>query len=117
MAEQTRIGHVYIISNIGAFGEEVFKIGMTRRLNRETGFRELGDASVPFPFEVHALIFTEDAPKLERELHEAMADARVNRVNFRKEFFRAPGHRVAQVVRERFPNVIYIESHRNHKNI
>jgi hypothetical protein len=110
MAEQTRIGHVYIISNIGAFGEEVFKIGMTRRLEPRDRIRELGDASVPFPFEVHALIFTEDAPTLERELHEAMADARVNRVNLRKEFFRAPGQRVAQVVRERFPSVIYVEN-------
>jgi hypothetical protein len=109
MAEQTRIGHVYVISNIGSFGEEVFKIGMTRRLEPLDRIRELGDASVPFPFEVHALIFTEDAPALERELHLAMEDVRVNRVNLRKEFFRASGARVAQVVRERFPNVVYIE--------
>lgn len=109
MAEQTRIGHVYIISNIGSFGEEVFKVGMTRRLEPLDRIRELGDASVPFPFEVHALIFTEDAPTLERELHTAMEDARVNRVNLRKEFFRATGARVAQVVRERFPNVVYNE--------
>ena len=81
MAEQTRIGHVYIISNIGSFGEEVFKIGMTRRLEPLDRIKELGDASVPFPFEVHALIFTEDAPTLGRELHMAMEDARLNRVN------------------------------------
>jgi hypothetical protein len=109
MAEQTRIGHVYIISNIGSFGEEVFKIGMTRRLEPLDRIRELGDASVPFPFEIHALIFTEDAPALERELHAAMEDARVNRVNLRKEFFRASSAHVAQVVRKRFPNVVYVE--------
>lgn len=109
MAEQTRIGHVYVISNIGSFGEEVFKIGMTRRLEPLDRIRELGDASVPFPFEVHALVFTEDAPALERELHLAMEDARVNRVNLRKEFFRASGARIAQVIRKRFPNVVYVE--------
>lgn len=109
MAEQTRIGHVYIISNVGAFGEEVFKIGMTRRLEPLDRIRELGDASVPFPFEVHALIFTEDAPTLERELHAAMEDARMNRVNLRKEFFRASGSRVAEIVRARFPSVVYVE--------
>lgn len=110
MAEQTRIGHVYIISNIGSFGDQVFKIGMTRRLEPLDRIRELGDASVPFPFEVHALIFTENAPGLERELHAAMEDARVNRVNLRKEFFRASGFRVAEIVRSRFPSVVYVEN-------
>lgn len=109
MAEQTRIGHVYIISNVGSFGEEVFKIGMTRRLEPLERIRELGDASVPFPFEVHAMIFTEDAPTLERELHVAMQDARINRVNLRKEFFRTSGARVANIIRERFPNIVYVE--------
>ncbi len=109
MAQQTKVGYVYIISNVGSFGEQVFKIGMTRRLEPLDRVRELGDASVPFPFDVHALIFTDDAPSLERELHLAMEKARVNLVNTRKEFFRASGDEVAKVVRDRFPNVVYLE--------
>lgn len=88
MAQQTRSGHVYIISNIGSFGEDVFKIGMTRRLEPNDRVRELGDASVPFPFDVHAMIFSEDAPALETELHKIFARNQVNKVNPRKEFFR-----------------------------
>lgn len=87
-AQLTRSGHVYVISNIGSFGEEVYKIGMTRRLVPDDRVKELGDASVPFPFDVHAMIYTEDAPKLESELHKVFDDHRVNRVNTRKEFFR-----------------------------
>ncbi len=89
MAEQTRQGHVYVISNIGSFGEGVFKIGMTRRRNPQERIDELGDASVPFSFDVHALIETEDAPTLEKALHHAFAGQRVNMINPRKEFFRA----------------------------
>lgn len=88
MAQQTRAGHVYIISNIGSFGEEVFKIGMTRRLDPLDRVRELGDASVPFAFDVHAMIWSEDAPALERELHIEFMRAQVNKINPRKEFFR-----------------------------
>jgi len=88
MAEQTRKGYIYVISNIGSFGEDVYKIGMTRRLDPMDRVRELGDASVPFPFDVHAMIYYEDAPKLENQLHKEFNNNRVNAVNLRKEFFR-----------------------------
>lgn len=90
MAEQTRMGHVYVISNVGSFGEEVFKIGLTRRLEPLDRIRELGDASVPFGFDVHAMIFSENAPSLETSLHRHFLTAQVNKVNPRKEFFRVP---------------------------
>jgi Meiotically Up-regulated Gene 113 (MUG113) protein/uncharacterized protein DUF4041 len=90
MAQQTRTGHVYVISNIGSLGEEVFKIGLTRRLEPLDRIRELGDASVPFEFDVHALILSDDAPTLERSLHRHFLAAQVNKVNPRKEFFRVP---------------------------
>lgn len=88
MAQQTRVGHVYVISNIGSFGENVYKIGMTRRLEPLDRVRELGDASVPFEFDVHAMIYSDDAPKLEKSLHSHFMRAQVNKVNPRKEFFR-----------------------------
>lgn len=88
MAQQTKSGHVYIISNIGSFGEHVYKIGMTRRLEPLDRVRELGDASVPFEFDVHALLFSHDAPALERNLHRHFLSNQVNKVNPRKEFFR-----------------------------
>ncbi|MGL5469828.1 MAG: DUF4041 domain-containing protein [Shewanella sp.] len=87
MAEQTRKGHVYVISNIGSFGEDVYKIGLTRRLEPMDRIKELGDASVPFPFDVHAMIYTDDAPALETALHREFNSKRVNAVNLRKEFF------------------------------
>ncbi|CZF83239.1 DUF4041 domain-containing protein [Grimontia marina] len=87
MAEQTRRGHVYVISNIGSFGEDVYKIGLTRRLEPMDRVKELGDASVPFPFDVHAMIYTDDAPALETALHREFNSKRVNAVNLRKEFF------------------------------
>lgn len=87
MAQQTRSGHVYVISNIGSFGENVYKIGMTRRLEPLDRVRELGDASVPFLFDVHAMIYSKDAPKLEKDLHNIFNNSRVNMVNGRKEFF------------------------------
>jgi hypothetical protein len=90
MAQLTKAGHVYIISNIGSFGEEVFKIGLTRRLDPLDRVRELGDASVPFEFDVHALIQADDAPALETELHKRFVRMQVNKVNPRKEFFRVP---------------------------
>lgn len=89
MAQQTRCGHVYIISNIGSFGDDVYKIGLTRRLEPMDRIRELGDASVPFDFDVHAMIYSEDAPKLEKDLHRIFESHQVNKVNYRKEFFRA----------------------------
>lgn len=89
MAQQTRRGHVYIISNVGSFGENVYKIGLTRRLEPLDRVKELGDASVPFSFDVHAMIHAEDAPTLEKSLHKVFHDSRVNKVNNRKEFFKA----------------------------
>jgi len=84
-----RAGWVYVISNVGAFGDRVVKIGMTRRLEPMDRVRELGDASVPFRFDVHALIFSEDAVSLESQLHSALEDRKVNRVNAAREFFYA----------------------------
>lgn len=89
MAQQTRRGHVYIISNVGSFGENVYKIGLTRRLEPLDRIKELGDASVPFDFDVHAIIWAEDAPALETQLHKHFLLHQVNKVNHRKEFFRA----------------------------
>ena len=87
MAQQTKRGHVYVISNIGSFGENVYKIGMTRRLEPTDRVKELGDASVPFKFDIHAMIFSDEAPTLEKELHRAFEDKKVNMLNYRKEFF------------------------------
>ena len=87
MAQQTKQGHVYIISNIGSFGENVLKIGLTRRLDPMDRVKELGDASVPFSFDVHAMIHSENAPSLEKQLHDMFGNERVNMVNHRKEYF------------------------------
>jgi hypothetical protein len=100
MAQQTRSGHVYIISNIGSFGDDVLKIGMTRRLEPDDRIKELGDASVPFTFDVHAMIRSDDAPSLERLLHERFENFRVNKVNYRKEFFRVPIQALRECVAE-----------------
>ncbi|MBI2391027.1 MAG: DUF4041 domain-containing protein [Deltaproteobacteria bacterium] len=89
MAQQTKSGNVYVISNVGSFGEHVYKIGLTRRLEPLDRVRELGDASVPFEFDVHAMIPHTDAPSLEHALHKLFARRQVNKVNPRKEFFRA----------------------------
>ena len=97
-AANVRAGYVYVISNIGAFGPGVVKIGMTRRLEPMDRVRELGDASVPFGFDVHALFFADDAVTLENELHKAFAPRRVNRVNLRREFFFATPAEVRDVV-------------------
>jgi hypothetical protein len=88
MAQQTKRGHVYIISNVGSFGEDVYKIGLTRRLEPLDRVKELGDSSVPFEFDVHALIFSEDAPSLECKLHRHFIMMQMNKVNHRKEFFK-----------------------------
>jgi hypothetical protein len=93
-----RAGYVYVISNIGAFGPNVVKIGMTRRLEPMDRVRELGDASVPFPFDVHALYFSDDAVTLENELHHAFAERRVNNVNERREFFFATPEQVREIL-------------------
>ena len=106
-----KAGYVYVISNIGAFGENVYKIGMTRRLVPEDRVDELGDASVPFDFDIHAMIFSDDAPKLEAALHNAFADRKLNLVNQRREFFRVSLDEIEKVVHENFdgtPNFTYI---------
>lgn len=89
LAERTRSGYVYVVSNIGSFGEGVVKIGLTRRLDPTDRIRELGDASVPFVFDTHAIIYSDDAPTLERSLHAEFEATRINTANMRKEFFRA----------------------------
>ena len=82
-----KAGNVYIISNLGSFGENIFKIGMTRRLDPQDRINELGSASVPFKFDVHSFIFSDDAVSLENKLHQMLNEKRVNKVNLRKEFF------------------------------
>ncbi len=108
MAELTKAGHVYVISNIGSFGEGVFKIGMTRRLEPMDRVRELGDASVPFPFDVHMMISCDDAPSLENALHREFHKHRVNKVNFRKEFFRIDIESIKQIVEANCGTVDYV---------
>ena len=100
MAQQTRSGYVYVISNKGSFGEGVFKIGMTRRLDPMERVIELGDASVPFPFDVHTFIFSDDAPGLEAKLHQHFTDQRMNMFNNRKEFFRVNLNDVKKALEE-----------------
>jgi hypothetical protein len=95
-----RAGYIYVISNVGAFGEHMVKIGLTRRLDPMERIRELGDASVPFRFDVHALVFSDDAVGLEARLHQALSDARVNLVNQRREFFYATPARVKALLKE-----------------
>lgn len=97
-----RAGYVYVISNIGAFGENVYKIGMTRRLDPQDRVDELGDASVPFNFDVHAMIFSDDAPRLEAALHNAFADRKLNFVNQRREFFNVTLDEIKKVVKENY---------------
>ncbi len=99
-AQLTKSGYVYVISNIGSFGEDVFKIGMTRRLEPLDRVRELSGASVPFPFDVHGMVFSEDAPALEARLHRSLEHRRVNLANSRKEFFEAAVEEVQQAVAE-----------------
>lgn len=101
-----RAGYVYIISNIGAFGENVYKIGMTRRLDPMERVDELGDASVPFNFDVHAMIFSEDAPALEAALHHAFEERKLNMVNTRREFFRVSLDEIEAVVRKNYDKTV-----------
>ena len=101
-----RAGYVYIISNIGSFGEDVYKIGMTRRLEPMDRVDELGDASVPFNFDVHALIFTDDAPGLEASLHQAFADRKLNMINTRREFFHVTLDEIKEVIRQNYDKTV-----------
>ncbi len=101
-----KAGYVYVISNIGSFGEGIYKIGMTRRLNPQDRIDELGDASVPFKFDVHAMIFSEDAPALEAALHRAFEDRKLNLVNQRREFFRVSLDEIKDVVKNNFDKTV-----------
>ncbi|MCV2875706.1 DUF4041 domain-containing protein [Rhodobacteraceae bacterium XHP0102] len=103
MAEMTKSGYVYIISNVGSFGEDIVKIGLTRRLDPDDRVKELGDASVPFGFDTHAMIYSDEAPALENALHKKFADRRVNASNLRKEFFRVSLGEVEDAVRQLAP--------------
>jgi hypothetical protein len=100
--QSTRAGYVYVISNLGSFGENVYKIGVTRRLDPQERVDELGDASVPFNFDVHALIFSDDAPKLEHALHKAFETNRLNMINNRREFFHVSLEEIERVVKQNF---------------
>ena len=101
-----KAGYVYVISNIGSFGDGIYKIGMTRRLNPQDRVDELGDASVPFKFDVHAMIFSEDAPALEAALHRAFEDRKLNLVNQRREFFRVSLDEIKDVVKNNFDKTV-----------
>lgn len=101
-----KAGYVYIISNIGAFGENVYKIGMTRRLEPQDRIDELGDASVPFNFDVHAMIFSDDAPALEAALHKAFENRKLNMVNQRREFFNVTLDEIKEVVKKNFDKTV-----------
>ena len=104
--ENQKAGYVYVISNIGAFGENVFKIGMTRRLDPQERVDELGDASVPFKFVVHAMIFTEDAPALENALHKAFENRKLNMINKRREFFNVTLSEIEEVIKANFDKTV-----------
>lgn len=101
-----KAGYVYVISNIGAFGENVYKIGMTRRLNPQERIDELGGASVPFKFDIHALIFSDDAPSLETSLHRAFDDKKVNMANNRKEFFNVTLDEIKKVINDNYDKTV-----------
>lgn len=101
-----KAGYVYIISNIGAFGENVYKIGMTRRLDPQERVDELSDASVPFNFDIHAMIFTEDAPGLETALHNAFESKKLNKINTRREFFAVSLDEIKAEVRKNFDKTV-----------
>jgi len=107
-AQLTKSGNVYVISNVGSFGEEVFKIGMTRRLDPLDRVHELGDASVPFPFDIHMMIATSNAPALETALHRAFHKRRINKVNLRKEYFRVKLDEIVAVVKKNHGEVSYL---------
>ncbi|WP_446496955.1 DUF4041 domain-containing protein [Humibacillus xanthopallidus] len=110
-AANIRAGYVYVISNIGAFGEGVVKIGMTRRLEPMDRIRELGDASVPFTFDVHALFFSDDAVTIEAMLHREFAQQRLNKVNPRREFFRVRPQQVLEALTEHKVSVLEFTTH------
>lgn len=101
-----KAGYVYVISNIGSFGKDIYKIGMTRRLEPMDRINELSSASVPFAFDVHAMIFSTDAPELESKLHQIFDKNRVNRINTRKEFFHVSLDKIEEAVKDNFDNTV-----------
>ncbi|WP_348262840.1 DUF4041 domain-containing protein [Telmatobacter sp. DSM 110680] len=110
MSQLTRMGHVYVISNVGSFGENVFKVGMTRRLEPDDRIQELSGAAVPFGFDIHAMIFSNDAPGLETALHTKFADRRLNLVNPRKEYFRVTLDEISQFARSQGLDVEFVDT-------
>jgi hypothetical protein len=109
-AQLTKSGHVYVLSNVGSFGEGVYKIGMTRRLEPLERVDELGSASVPFPFDVHAMVYSADAPALEHALHVEFASRRLNMVNLRREYFRVSLDDVRAAIEKHFGLVTFVLS-------
>lgn len=107
MAQQTKSGYVYVISNVGSFGNDIFKIGMTRRLDPYDRVRELGDASVPFEFDVHAMIPCDDAPSLENKLHCTFEKYKINLINNRREFFKIPIDIVEAELKKEISNIYF----------
>jgi hypothetical protein len=107
-AQLTRSGHVYVLSNIGSFGKNTYKIGMTRRLEPLERVDELSDASVPFRYDVHAMIYSEDAPALENVLHKHFESRRVNLVNSRREFFNVTLDEIREAVEKHFGRITFV---------
>lgn len=106
--QNTRAGYVYVISNIGAFGDNVYKIGVTRRLDPQERIDELGDSSVPFDFDIHALVFSDDAPALETALHQAFAGRKLNMINGRREFFNVTLEEIEAVIKRNFSKPVEV---------
>ena len=109
MAQQTKIGYVYVISNIGSFGKDVYKIGMTRRLDPMERVLELSNASVPFPFDVHTFIYSEDAPSLEADLHRRFDAKKVNSINYRKEYFHVTLDEIKAALKEKGVDAQFVD--------
>ncbi len=109
-AQLTKSGHVYILSNIGSFGEDMYKIGLTRRLEPLDRVKELGDASVPFAFDVHAMIYSENAPELEAKLHRHFADRRVNLINLRREYFHVTLEEIIEAVSQYHGDITFVKT-------
>ena len=108
-AQLTKSGHLYALSNVGSFGEDLYKIGMTRRFEPLVRVKELGDASVPFPCDVHAVIYCENAPALECKRHQHFADRRVNLINLRREYFRVTLEEIMVAVRKYYGEITFVK--------
>ncbi|MFS1564340.1 MAG: GIY-YIG nuclease family protein [Candidatus Arsenophonus phytopathogenicus] len=110
MAKMTKQGSVYIVSNVGSFGEDVFKVGMKRRLEPMEKISELNSANVPFEFDVHAMISSDDAPSLEKAIHNDLNSNRLNKVNFRKEFFKVNINEIIKSVKINHGEIEYVSN-------